>query len=87
MILHRECPRFRHSRTQAAGGHAAQGGDLAKGSKGGRRTAQPRATVRDDSRRRRGRAFGTAEVARQRHGGPCSAPGVYLCLLLNRIFF
>jgi len=49
---------------------------------GGRRTAQPRATVRGDSRRRRGRAFGTAEVGRQRHGGPCSAPGVYLCLLL-----
>ncbi|AWE72524.1 putative tonB-dependent receptor [Pseudomonas aeruginosa] len=35
MILHRECPQFRHSRTQAAGGHAAQGSDLAKGSKGG----------------------------------------------------
>ncbi|SMZ48024.1 hypothetical protein PANN_02030 [Pseudomonas aeruginosa C-NN2] len=33
-MLHRECPRFRRSRTQAAGGHAAQGSDLAKGSKG-----------------------------------------------------
>ncbi|GAA19752.1 probable TonB-dependent receptor [Pseudomonas aeruginosa NCMG1179] len=34
VVLHRECPRFRRSRTQAAGGHAAQGSDLAKGSKG-----------------------------------------------------